>query len=147
MPWSTELCRFSCIWKHCTWGRIWNIGVNMGQNFWGACDGICPVLGLITRWSVITQAPMASKPTNLETWCTKCDQYRIAGVVVCINYRAKTWRVGVVSIYNMFLDGHLICILWLRWTAWHNWRNLFLEHPPFSLMNWVVAMLVTGHRW
>ena len=79
---------------------------------------------------------------------TECDQYRIAGVVVCINFMAKTWHVGAVSIYNMFLYGRLIRILRLRWTARHTlgefipWKPtiFFCDYGLFCLfVCWVIC--------
>ena len=79
---------------------------------------------------------MVSKPANPETCCTKCDQYRIAGVVVCINFRANTWHVGAVSLYNMFPDGRLSRILRLHWTALHSLGDYSLKTIHLFLWLW-----------
>ena len=61
-----------------------------------SADPLTSVTG-VSLGAMITQVRMVSKPANPETCCTICDQYRIAGVVVCKNFRAKTWHVGAVS--------------------------------------------------
>ena len=92
--------------KCCTWVQTWTCHFRVPVV---AVASSASASDLIAQWSVITQVRMVSKPPNSETCCTKCGQSHIAGVVVCINFRLKTWHVGVVSIYNMLLDSLLIC--------------------------------------
>ena len=66
--------------------------------------------------------------------------------VVCINFRTKTWHVGAASIYNMFLDGRIIRILRLRWTAWHSLAE-FIPWKWYRSSEGGVCLLVTGHGW
>ena len=123
---SAKLCSFCCILK------AWHMGANMihgckrGLGIIGGRGGAFGwTLGFghvwdRRIWPVTSQVRIVRKPANSGTCCTKCDQYRIAGVVVCINWRAKTWHAGAVSFYNMFLDYRLIRILRLRWTDRHS---------------------------
>ena len=74
--------------------QLWHLGANMDWHFRGtsansAIVRLASASGLIAM-AVTTQVRMVSKPANSETSCTICDQYRIAGFFVCINFRAKT---------------------------------------------------------
>jgi len=94
MPRSAELCNSGCILKAWHMVQLWHLGANMDWHFRGtsansAIVRLASASGLIAM-AVITQVRMVSKPANPETCCTICDQYRIAGVVVCKNFRANT---------------------------------------------------------
>ena len=68
------------------------MGANMGLAISGtlhkSADPLTLVIG-VSLGTVITQVSMASKTANPEACCIKCDQYRIAQVVVCKTFRTK----------------------------------------------------------
>ena len=70
-----------------TWVQTWTW--HFRGTLHKSADPLTSVTG-VSLGAVITQVRMVSKPANPETCCTICDQYRIAGVVVCKNFRAKT---------------------------------------------------------
>ena len=73
--------------KYGTWVQTWTW--HFRGTLHESADPLTSVIG-VSLGAVITQVRMVSKPANPETCCTICDQYRIAGVVVCKNFRAKT---------------------------------------------------------
>ena len=120
--------------------QLWHLGANMDWHFRGT-SADSPVVRLasasgLIAMAVITQVRMVSKPANPETCCTICDQYRIAGVVVCKNFRANTWHVGAVSLYNMFPGVRLSRILMLHWKARHSLGHYSLKTIHLLLWLW-----------
>ena len=138
-------------WKHGTWVQLWHLGANMDWHFWGtsadsAVVRLASASGLIAM-AVITQVRMVSKPANPETCCTICDQYRIAGVVVCKNFRANTWHVGAVS-YTTCSQMPIWVVFWGYAGQPGIVRGMYsLKSRTFSLVNWFARYAGTGHGW